>query len=235
MQHRPEAARSSSILTLHLVLCLGRHCCLLCALGNNSDILCLYDSQANSASVDTTIDGEEERTAVQFAKTNKRAPTDAGTITIRYVCGRSGTGGKKPYTKKHPERKHKKDPKVIDCPVSFSIKIYNNSLCILGWLHNRTHNHETGNANLPFTRIPKALQEVIAGHVRNGLSSAVILRKIQAEAYDPYLGCKSSNATRKDLILPSDIYSIRKRIEAELVRLNPDDGKSVLLWVEKLR
>ncbi|KAJ7060601.1 hypothetical protein C8F01DRAFT_988050 [Mycena amicta] len=116
---------------------------------------------------------------------------------MRYVCSRAGTGGEKPYAKKFPERKHKKELKVIECTVSLSIKVYANSSHILGWLHNREHNHPTGDKNLPFTRIPKALREIIAGHVRNGLSAAVILSKIQTDAYDPYSGYKTSNAVRK--------------------------------------
>jgi hypothetical protein len=49
------------------------------------------------------------------------------------------------------------------------------------------------------------------------------------------LPSKTSNLTRNDFITLADVRRIEKAIEAETVCLNPDDGKSIFLWAERLR
>jgi hypothetical protein len=55
---------------------------------------------------------------------------------------------------------------------------------------------------------------------------------------DDLFGCDQdgkTSAARNDFIQLQDIRRIEKAIEAESVRLHPDDGQSTLRWVEKLR
>lgn len=46
---------------------------------------------------------------------------------------------------------------------------------------------------------------------------------------------EESVAARTEFIQLCDIRSIEKEIEAETVRLHPDDGQSTIRWVERLR
>ena len=45
----------------------------------------------------------------------------------------------------------------------------------------------------------------------------------------------AGRASRNDFIVKGDIRRIEKEIEAETVRLDPDDGKSLFRWAGKLR
>lgn len=42
-------------------------------------------------------------------------------------------------------------------------------------------------------------------------------------------------ASRNDFLLKGDIRRIEKEIEAETIRLDPDDGKSLFRWADRLR
>jgi hypothetical protein len=43
------------------------------------------------------------------------------------------------------------------------------------------------------------------------------------------------NLTWNDFITLADVCHIEKAIEAKTIHLNPDDGKSIFLWAERLR
>ncbi|KAJ7784158.1 hypothetical protein B0H16DRAFT_1402021 [Mycena metata] len=153
---------------------------------------------------------------------------------LRYVCSRAGTGGKKEYTKLHPEWNRKIQSKFTDCPCSLIVKQYPGTTVVLG-KYSQDHNHPTGNGNLRFVRIPAATREYIAAQVRNKVSPQHILELLHRRVYhfDAVFDCDTP-ADRSEFIQLSDIRRIAKQIEAESVRFHPDDGLSTLQWIKRL-
>jgi hypothetical protein len=96
---------------------------------------------------------------------------------LRYICSRHGTGGIKEYTKQFPERERKIPGKHTSCQCALVVKHYPNTHRILG-KYSATHNHPLSQENLPFTRIPKATREFIAGHLRDRMSADAVVRKL---------------------------------------------------------
>ncbi|KAJ6451252.1 hypothetical protein C8R45DRAFT_848529, partial [Mycena sanguinolenta] len=94
---------------------------------------------------------------------------------IRYVCSRRGTGGAKQYEKKHPERQYKLENKRTGCLCDPTVKQYPGTGTVLG-NYQAEHNHDTGNANLVYTRIPKETREYITGLLRLKVSPDRIVR-----------------------------------------------------------
>ncbi|KAJ7746841.1 hypothetical protein DFH07DRAFT_691342, partial [Mycena maculata] len=91
------------------------------------------------------------------------------------------------------------------------------------------HNHPTGNANLPFVQIPKETREYIAGLLRQKIDPTHILSIIHGGVYDQddlFERDETVKAARSEFIELRDIRRIEKEIEAENVRLHPDDGES---------
>ncbi|KAJ7112173.1 hypothetical protein C8R44DRAFT_528104, partial [Mycena epipterygia] len=93
------------------------------------------------------------------------------------------------------------------------------------------HDHALGNANLPSTQIPKDTREYIAGLLRLKVSPDHILQLIHRGVYNNdnlFEQDLDSNlvASRTEFIQLRDLRRIEKDIEAESVRLNPDDGLS---------
>ncbi|KAJ7605973.1 hypothetical protein DFH06DRAFT_1019876, partial [Mycena polygramma] len=157
----------------------------------------------------------------------------------RYVCSRAGTGGVKTYTKLNPAWIHKLPSKRTDCPCCLLVKQYPGTSTVLG-NYSEDHNHAIGNENLRFTQIPRETKEYIAGLLRLKVSPDHILQLIHHGVYnndddferdfdDTFV------ASRNEFIQLKDIRRIEKEIEAETVRLSPDDGLSTLRWVENLR
>ncbi|KAJ6540761.1 hypothetical protein B0H19DRAFT_872761, partial [Mycena capillaripes] len=97
--------------------------------------------------------------------------------------------------------------------------------------YSETHDHPLGNANLRFTQIPKATREYIAGLLRLKISPDHILHLLHRDVYDnddlfEHDLDETHVADRTEFIPLRDIWRIAKDIEAENVRLHPDDGKS---------
>ncbi|KAJ7110912.1 hypothetical protein C8R44DRAFT_533129, partial [Mycena epipterygia] len=93
------------------------------------------------------------------------------------------------------------------------------------------HNHPIGNANLRFTQIPKDTREYIAGLLRLKVMPEHILHLIHQGVYDADDLFENDLtggpvAHRAEFIQLRDIRRIEKDIEAETVRLHPDDGLS---------
>ncbi|KAF7371682.1 hypothetical protein MVEN_00024400 [Mycena venus] len=101
------------------------------------------------------------------------------------------------------------------------------------------HNHPVGNENLRFTRISHETREYIAGLLRLKVSPNFILQLLHGGVYHNDSGFEDDEngavASRNDFIQLRDIRRIEKAIEAESVRLDPDDGQSTLKWVERLQ
>ncbi|KAJ7622381.1 hypothetical protein FB45DRAFT_1091299, partial [Roridomyces roridus] len=114
---------------------------------------------------------EEQSKCIELLLDNTYPPTfrDAPTFTkkCRYICSRGGKSRQpKPSTdKEKPARTRKNPSKRIDCQCIVMVKEYPDTSKLLGY-HVDTHNHELGNANLRFTRIPPETREYIAGLLR---------------------------------------------------------------------
>ncbi|KAJ7113248.1 hypothetical protein C8R43DRAFT_903346, partial [Mycena crocata] len=156
----------------------------------------------------------------------------------RYVCSRSGTGGIKHYTRLHPEWVSKIPSKRTGCDCTLLVKQYPGTQVILG-RYTDQHNHPLGAANLRFTRIPTETREYIASLLRMEVKQDAILRAVHRGAYDGDTEFDDVNCayvpTRAEFIQLSDIRRIAKDIEAETIRLHPDDGQSTRKWAEILR
>ncbi|KAJ7745826.1 hypothetical protein DFH07DRAFT_725469, partial [Mycena maculata] len=151
----------------------------------------------------------------------------------RYVCSRGSTGGVKTYEKLHPKWNRKRERKRTDCKCVLTVKEYPEVATVLG-SYSSEHNHPTGNANLPYVQIPKETREYIAGLLRQKIDPTHILAIIHGGVYDQDDLFEHDETVNAELIKLRDIRRIEKEIEAESVRLHPDDGESTLKWVKIL-
>lgn len=117
------------------------------------------------AAFEKWITSEQEENAIEFCLVNTYQGSNLYIRQLRYVCSRAGTGGQKAYTKLHPDWTRKRGPKRTDCKCNLIVKQYPGRSTILG-NYSDGHNHPLGNANLPYTRIPKEARERIAGLLR---------------------------------------------------------------------
>ncbi|KAJ6555866.1 hypothetical protein B0H19DRAFT_947528, partial [Mycena capillaripes] len=115
-----------------------------------------------------------------------------------------------------------------DCQCALVVKTYPNVPTVLG-NYAEEHNHPLGNANLRYTQISKETREYIAGLLRLKVSPSHILQLVHQGVYnqdDAFDNDDDSPAARNEFIQLQDIRRIEKGIEAEAVRLHPDDGQS---------
>ncbi|KAJ6552239.1 hypothetical protein DFH09DRAFT_833175, partial [Mycena vulgaris] len=182
---------------------------------------------------------EERAKGIEFALVNTYHGMPEFLRQCRYVCSRAGTGGSKQYDKLHPTWTRKRGAKRTECKCVLLVKQYPGLSTILG-SYTEDHDHPLGTANLPFTRIPKETREYIAGMLRFKMAPEHILKLLhdgvynQDRLFDPDLD-DGIAVSRTEFIELRDIRKIQKEIEAETVQLHPDDGQSVLKWVERLR
>ncbi|KAJ7665805.1 hypothetical protein B0H17DRAFT_951239 [Mycena rosella] len=185
---------------------------------------------------------EQAAKAIELRLVNTNAKSSLYTRKLRYVCSRAGTGGEKEYVKAHPEWNRKRGPKRTACKCSLVVKEYPGTSTILG-NYCDMHNHPLGDANLPYTQIPKETREYTAGLLRLRVAPDHILKLLHRGVYEDDGPLENDLddtddtgvATRAEFIELRDIQSIQKDIEAETVRLHPDDGQSSMLWVKQLR
>ncbi|KAJ7909815.1 hypothetical protein B0H13DRAFT_2329957 [Mycena leptocephala] len=123
----------------------------------------------------------------------------------------------------------------------FLVKQYPGIETILG-MYSAEYDHPLGNANLRFTQIPQETREYIAGLLRLKVSLNImwVLHLIHRGVYDNddvFERDLDENfvAARSEFIQLKDIRHIEKEIEAESVRLTPDDDLSTIWWVDNLR
>ncbi|KAF7371998.1 SWIM-type domain-containing protein [Mycena venus] len=188
---------------------------------------------------ETWLAAEQESHALEFRLVNTYTGSSLYTRQLRYVCSRAGTGGQKEYNKLHPDWNRKRGPKRTDCKCTLIVKQYPDTSMVLG-NYSDIHNHDLGNANLPFTQIPKATREYIAGLLRLKVAPEHILKMLHRGVYDHdelFTQDLDENyvASCMEFIELRDIRRIEKEIEAEAIRLHPDDGQSTTLWVQRLR
>ncbi|KAJ6490439.1 hypothetical protein DFH09DRAFT_947897, partial [Mycena vulgaris] len=191
------------------------------------------------SSFKTWLLAEQQTLGIELRLVNTYAGLPEYERQCRYVCSRKGTGGIKAYTKLHPNWNRKRQSKRTDCNAHILVKQYPGTPIILG-NYSAAHDHSLGNANLPFTQIPTETREYIAGLLRLKVSPDYILKILHCGAYEGDEGFEHDLddtlvATRTEFIELRDIRRIEKQIEAETVRLHPDDGLSTIRWVERLR
>jgi hypothetical protein len=123
---------------------------------------------------DTWLREEQRSNGIELLLVNTYSGLPEFERKLRYVCSRGGTGGLKPYVKLHPERERKLDNKRTDCKCRLIVKQYPGISTVLGD-YRSDHDHLLGNANLPFTQIPKETREHIAGLLRLKLEPDAIV------------------------------------------------------------
>ncbi|KAJ7611272.1 hypothetical protein FB45DRAFT_760684 [Roridomyces roridus] len=158
---------------------------------------------------------------------------------IRFICSRAGSCDSKKYKKKHPNRQRKLGPKRIGCKCCLTVKTYPGVSTVLA-KYVKEHNHPTNEANLPYVRMSKKTRELIAALARKKTSAQEILDSVHQGAYGDDDEVFSSledrlPAFRDEFVELRDVRRIIKQIEAEEIRLDSNDGRSTLRWVEKLR
>ncbi|KAJ7636454.1 hypothetical protein FB45DRAFT_742753 [Roridomyces roridus] len=182
---------------------------------------------------------EEANKSIQFGSNGTVTKLPQYEAKTRYVCTRGGTGGKKAYIRTAPKRARKIASKRTECGCSLTVKRYPGRTTVLG-RYIEDHDHPLGRENLPYTRIPKETREFIAGMLRLKVSSEKILEMVLNGVYDndDFLDRdddETMTASRTEFIQLRDIRKIEKDIEAETIRLHPDDGQSTIRWVANLR
>ncbi|KAF8056882.1 hypothetical protein FPV67DRAFT_1372462, partial [Lyophyllum atratum] len=113
---------------------------------------------SNVAELERWIKKEEETKTIELIRKEARPNPDKGGFHLWdtryfYVCGRSFTGGKNKYTKKHSWTR-KVPVKRTGCPCRLTVASYPGTDTLLG-MYNDVHTHDIGNQNVRFTRLPK--------------------------------------------------------------------------------
>lgn len=125
-------------------------------------------------SFQTWLKDEECTKLIEFRRKERRLNTgqsSGGWTEMSYfVCARQGTGGKKPYIKKHPDRGRKVPVKRCEdgCSCRLVVKSYPNTSAVLG-TYQPTHSHPIGEENARFTRLSNEVRERIAGRLMKGI------------------------------------------------------------------
>lgn len=199
---------------------------------------------------------EQVRLCIELRLVNTYQNSPEYVRKLRYVCSRAGTGGKKAYTKKFPDRTRKVESKRTSCKCCLLVKEYPGISTVLGNYFNE-HDHPLGNENLRHTRMSKETREYIAALLRLGVAPEHIVSQFKSvflglaslvmQLKTLHRGVYNSGdvidqdtddnlvATRNEFLELKDIRRIEKDIEKETVQLHPDDGRSTLLWVANLR
>ncbi|KAJ7074857.1 hypothetical protein B0H15DRAFT_735480, partial [Mycena belliarum] len=143
--------------------------------------------------------------------------------------------GASKYIPKHPERERKIGSKRTPCPCRLLAKTYPDTPVILA-KYEDSHSHPTGSQNLIYTRVPAAIMLQIERDLRDGIRPEIVLARarggVHTESNLPNL--ISVVPRREEFIRRRDIHRIEKKLDAEIIRLDPLDGKSTLEWVDHL-
>jgi hypothetical protein len=91
-----------------------------------------------------------------------------------YHCSRQGSGGTKPYEKKHPDRIRKFGPKWIGCSCKVDLKAYPGTNVLLG-RYLSTHDHPIGMKNIIYTRVSKETKGKVRGFLEQSVERSAIV------------------------------------------------------------
>ncbi|KAJ7697853.1 hypothetical protein B0H17DRAFT_858058, partial [Mycena rosella] len=95
-----------------------------------------------------------------------------------------------------------------------------------------SHSHPIGSQNLIYTRIPVATLLQIERDLRDGIRPEVVVRPFSPRARggvhseQNLPGLLSQAPWREEFIKQRDVHHIKKKIKAETIRLDPQDGRS---------
>ncbi|KZP22578.1 hypothetical protein FIBSPDRAFT_657372, partial [Athelia psychrophila] len=121
-----------------------------------------------------------------------------------------------------------------------TVKCYAGISKVLG-MYNDQHIHPTGHENARFTRLAHDTRIKIAEQLRLGVSHKRIVSNLSISSStkpNSIISCpifRETTPSRDNFITSQDIRRIERGIEAETVCLHPDDGKSSLQWVDRMR
>ncbi|KAI0037342.1 hypothetical protein FA95DRAFT_1507072, partial [Auriscalpium vulgare] len=118
--------------------------------------------------------------------------------------------------------------KRVGCPCRLTVKTYPDTDTVRG-MYCKDHSHATGSENVKFTHLSKATRDHIAEMLRMQIKPDQILHSLQGRDFT------ANSAIRDEFVTLADIRRIQKGIQAENIRLHPDDGMSARLWIERLR
>ncbi|KAJ7572455.1 hypothetical protein C8J56DRAFT_807390 [Mycena floridula] len=198
---------------------------------------------ASAAEIQPWIDAEEcshtiELLYKQTRQNQCKKYKHTWTEKVIYVCSRQGSGGKKKYNLKNPPRHRKISQKRTGCSCRITFKKYPDTECVLGF-YNAKHDHQTGQANAPYTRVRHEDRIWIAAMLRMGIEPQRVLDEIQGNIHKESnlnnLRDSKQRSTRSEFITMADIRRIQKGIEAEDIRMHAKDSLSTLEWVNRCR
>lgn len=155
-------------------------------------------------SFQTWLKDEEGTKLIELRRKERRlnkGQSDAGWTEMSYfVCAREGSGGEKPYQKKHPERGRKVPGKRCEngCTCRLMVKSYPNTSAVLG-TYTSTHSHPIGDENAKFTRLSKEVRERIAEMLRIGISADNIVCVTRVSLFGSYIDCMIARESKPDL------------------------------------
>ncbi|KAJ7687489.1 hypothetical protein B0H17DRAFT_1136217 [Mycena rosella] len=205
-----------------------------------------YTLKWNSlADMTVWLRNEEQTNSIELVckepRSNKNKKDHHWLIKYLYVCARQGSGGKSKYVAKNAERVRNIPARQAEdgCPCRLTVKTYPNTPRVLG-LYITEHSHPTGDANIIFTRIPLQTRGKIEELLRQGMRPDLVLNQVRGNVHteDNLPTLTQEPARREEFINSRDVGRIQKpqkKIEAETVRLNRNDGLSTLEWVARLK
>nr|GAT55236.1 predicted protein [Mycena chlorophos] len=185
---------------------------------------------------------EQRRTrAVEFRRRNVepcREPMHRRAWSTRttYTCTRDGDYRIQQYERTKPERKVKAFKKEVSegCRALITMKTYPNTTRLLVKYRDK-HSHPLGAENVPYMTLSKQALGEIAGRLDKGESAKGLYKSLKQSAIAGASVDGLASLDRDQHVKRQDISRINARICAALYRLDPDDDKSVLAYVEKLR
>ncbi|KAF9552752.1 hypothetical protein CPC08DRAFT_597414, partial [Agrocybe pediades] len=110
----------------------------------------------NISEMEMWIAQEEEKSMIEYKRHKTKYSLNPSVWSIKYirVCGRSYSGGKDSYKRKHNWLRKVPVKRLEECKVWLTIKIYPYTSEVLGRLTGE-HSHPIGKANTCYTRLRK--------------------------------------------------------------------------------
>jgi hypothetical protein len=163
------------------------------------------------------------------------------TLKWTYVCSRQLSGGPKKYQKKFLDWQQKIESKKTGCWCRIVIKSYPHTSAILG-CYVSEHDHETGLANITYTRMLwvacekikyKLVQKIDPREIVRMRTLILVADLIQSQARD--IWDSAPDGSQDQFISLQDVCRMAHVVEEEDIRLHEEDGISTKLWVDRLK
>ncbi|KAF8168830.1 hypothetical protein K438DRAFT_1429353, partial [Mycena galopus ATCC 62051] len=94
--------------------------------------------------------------------------------------------------------------------------------------YTKDHSHPIGSENLIFNRIPPDVRRQIEQDLRAGIRPSIVLARARGNVHtEKNLSTLASQAPRREEFIKSrDIHRVLKKVEAETIHLDAQDGQS---------